>query len=323
MDSEITQWLDQASRGLPLEIQKKVRNELANHYIHRVNAYQRDDKTVEMAHRLAMVELGEASITAQSLRRSHLSLYRHLLAFTALVFVFSWSLIHGGHINPYPGSSGNVRIVISIGVFLLLQFGVFELKHLMTKQLQLSNLKLPINIQIIGLVLTQLLYFEQILRAKVVEINHFLWIDFPEWGNFFWTFTRFATGIASGLIGVGFILMAWRLVKESAHLYGLARSLQVISIPAGIIYLFDAITKIAEIFSINLSSVTTKGLPTQIGVFIGNGMPPDFILLSTGFDWLQWLGSFALLLLGILVLLVALIFLKAYHHSLYWLKQMY
>src|ERR1041385_6888036 len=84
MNDEITEWLDKAVVGLPLELQESIRNELRGHYDDAMDRYRQLGKTPDESHNLAMIELGNPSLTAQTLRKVHLAPGQHMLGLAAM-----------------------------------------------------------------------------------------------------------------------------------------------------------------------------------------------------------------------------------------------
>jgi hypothetical protein len=77
-DRELQAWLDAATRDLPEEVARTVRNEIEAHYEDAVADYLAEGHAREEAQALALADLGKAPPVGRSLRRVHLSPLRRL-----------------------------------------------------------------------------------------------------------------------------------------------------------------------------------------------------------------------------------------------------
>jgi hypothetical protein len=290
MNGELTEWLDNAVLGLPLEIQGLIRNELKDHYNDAADKYRQIGKTPDDSHKLAMSDLGNPSLTAQALRKVHLAPRQHILGLAAMGISCLWILINDGSVFPnFVALSGATRITTSMVIFLFYLYGFWMLRKLFVQKLRLNSLKLPIGLQLLGWSLQLLPVGINVLLIRISSINGFVFVNYPAASDIYFYTIQILNSGGLVLVGVGVLLMMYHLVKLQWPLYRLRSVLIFISIAYGFAVTFKAVMTAANTFGVLL--------------------PPRWQIALHTFSQTAW---FAMLLV------VCLIFWRAYRHDAKW-----
>ena len=70
---DLVRWLNTATRGLPAETKAQIRGEIEAHYQDALQAHLAGGKSMEVARRAALADLGQADETGCDLREIHLA----------------------------------------------------------------------------------------------------------------------------------------------------------------------------------------------------------------------------------------------------------
>lgn len=320
MNSEFKNWLDRATLGLPSEIQPQIRAELTEHYHAALTDAQRSGQTSDAAHEQVLAELGDADVTARGLRRAHLHLHRHLAAGIMLALVLCWFLVNDKALIPNAYVSGSLRIMTSASMFTLFLSGLWLLRDFFTRQLGLAALRLPLNLQLLGWGLSIFPFLRAVLLAHITPLNELLMTDYPLVQHRLFQFMEVINFASMLLICLGLMLMARRLTRIRAHLYGFGRLLRWVAFMGGLIFAYASMGQIMSIMGVNFVVSSAPDAPTQIGL-IGRTQPMESIVwLSSGINWLDGLAVAAWVCQASMLGVLAALFIRTYLQNTYWLK---
>ncbi len=322
MNGEFQNWLDRATAGLPPEIQIPVRAELAGHYHDALADDQRMGQPTATAHERVMTELGDAAETASGLRKIHLKLHRHLAAAVIMCLVLVWFFLNGSTMIPNAYVSGSVRIIASASMFTLFLGGLWLFRDFLTRQLGITSLRLPLNLQILGWGLTVIPFFRAVLLARVTPLNELLMTDYPLIQHRLFQVTEFIDTTSALLICSGLLLMAWRLKPAHTRLYGFARLFRWVAFLGGLIFAYSSTGQIMNLFGVNFV-VMSDAIDSPVRIGLNSRFQPmeNALWLSSGINWLDTLSQIFMVLQVALLAVMALLFFRAYLHNSYWLKQ--
>jgi hypothetical protein len=158
MHSELAQWLRAATHGLPAHEATITEMELKSHYEDACDDYQAQGKSVEEAHRQAMIDLGAPDTTSAGLRDVHVGTRRYSLA-AALSLVIVAVLLGFPRLHMMIGFSPlSTSEILFYVLFTAMMYipsitVVSILKNLLEWRFQVSGLRLPFLVLTGGLLI--------------------------------------------------------------------------------------------------------------------------------------------------------------------------
>ena len=269
-----------------------------------------------------MTALGDAAETANALRRTHLRLHRPLAAGIILCLVLVWFLLNGGSMTPNAYLSGNLRIITGASMLALFLGGLWLLRDFLTRQLEISSLRLPLNLQILGWGLVIVPFLRTVLLARITPLNELMMTEYVLLHHRLFQISEFITTASSLLICAGLILMAYRLSRVKATLYGFEWLLRWLTFFGGLIFTYAFTNPLMNLFGINF--VVMSAAPdatTRIGLTSRFQLMENILWLSNGINWIDGLAVAAWAWQVVMLGLLAVMFFRIYLHSAYWLRQ--
>jgi hypothetical protein len=260
LDTDFKHWLNQATRGLPTQVNTVVRCELEAHYEDALSEHQALGKSLHDAHLSALVELGDVKAVAQALHDVHLAHRRYWkAAFASIAPSIAFLLIvfsQAGHTIPLDlfNYTGLLGFLTFFAVFYVLR----SFKVLLAGSHQIGR---PTSIVMWSLlcvtilsVISQWLFNNHVALVvndpMIVTDQLFSETSLPlEW------LLNCANVISVLVLGVGWIYLSDRLIGVDDDLYGLVKPLRYLLLLNGVVIASSGLATLLGLFNANVISV--------------------------------------------------------------------
>jgi len=164
---ELTHWLDAATRGLPNESRRWIREELQGHYEDAVQEHLDGGVSLEEAQRAALTELGSAQAIRRDLGETHLAERRYRFA-AASCLIFPLGLV--AHLTLI--ARGRPGLDVIVYDLLLLVPMLYVLRNLHTLFVLRFNLHIERRLKLIAIGLLAMTLPEIGLQAIWIALTH-------------------------------------------------------------------------------------------------------------------------------------------------------
>ncbi len=232
--NDLSNWLHDATKGLPLGAAQTAREEIIAHYEDAFAEYSKAGQTEAQAHTQAMRDLGAPDKTFNGLRDVYRGQWHYKLAALACLVTLFLTFGYGFTVPFFRTTllvNKNIAYLMTDMVsHALTIYILIALKRLLIWRFNIANLNLLFNIVIAGII-GELVYFT--LGDALLTYQHPL--------TTLVGFTR-ALLTCSGLLGI-----AYQLFTQQVDLYGLAKALGFLTILLAVGFFFGATMHVLDI----------------------------------------------------------------------------